>query len=217
MSKILRGNAGRWAVERLIHSAANYWCALVVDVLAGLGFLLIGAYNFAGTLAGGVVAVLVGFLAWGGAEYAGHRWLLHGSPSAAQRAHARHHADGTALISAPAFLGTALASVAWGLLSLVLSPGLAALFVGGLYGGYNCYVLVHHLQHRHRALFVRLSTLERLEQAHRTHHRRHVVNFGVSTTWWDRLFGTYQAAGGPDAIRSRQRGSPQRGAPLHAR
>ena len=175
----------------MIHSHVNYWFALVTDLVAGVGFLALGLSRFSGTTASGVSAVLGGFLAWGLAEYCGHRWLLHGPSSVVQRAHARHHADGAALISAPAFLGAAVAAVVWGLLSVVLPSGVAALGVAGLYAGYNYYVLLHHMQHRHRALFVRVAGLAHLEEAHRTHHKRHIVNFGVSTTWWDRVFGTY--------------------------
>jgi sterol desaturase/sphingolipid hydroxylase (fatty acid hydroxylase superfamily) len=33
--------------------------------------------------------------------------------------------------------------------------------------------------------------LVRLEAAHRLHHAERVMNFGVSTLWWDRLLGSY--------------------------
>lgn len=37
-----------------------------------------------------------------------------------------------------------------------------------------------------------LSGLAGLERAHRIHHERHTVNYGVTTTLWDRLLGTFQ-------------------------
>ena len=205
------------AVEQMIHSPANYWFALVTDLLTGVGFLCLGISRFSGSTATGVAAVLGGFLLWGAAEYCGHRWLLHGPSSVVQRAHARHHADGVALISAPAFLGAAVASVVWGLLSVALPSGLAALCVAGLYAGYNYYALLHHMQHRHRAQFVRMVGMARLEQAHRTHHKRHVVNYGVSTTWWDRLCGTYRSGPDPGPTRIRRRAARPQSAPLRVR
>jgi sterol desaturase/sphingolipid hydroxylase (fatty acid hydroxylase superfamily) len=33
--------------------------------------------------------------------------------------------------------------------------------------------------------------LRSLRQAHEVHHRYPLVNFGTTTTVWDRLFGTY--------------------------
>ena len=205
------------AVEQMIHSPANYWFALVTDLLTGVGFLCLGISRFSGSTATGVAAVLGGFLLWGAAEYCGHRWLLHGPSSVVQRAHARHHADGVALISAPAFLGAAVASVVWGLLSVALPSGLAALCVAGLYAGYNYYVLLHHMQHRHRAQFVRVVGMAHLERAHRIHHKRHVVNFGVSTTWWDRVFGTFRREMAPEPTLSRQPGARPQNAPLRVR
>ena len=40
----------------------------------------------------------------------------------------------------------------------------------------------------------RLLLLPRL---HDLHHHRQVVNFGISTTIWDRLFGTFQPTNEP--------------------
>ena len=37
-----------------------------------------------------------------------------------------------------------------------------------------------------------VAYLRRLERLHHLHHSRQVVNFGISTTIWDGLFGTFQ-------------------------
>jgi len=201
----------------MMHSSVNYWIALVIDMVGGVGFLSLGIARFQGAPGAGVAAVFGGFLAWGAAEYGGHRWLLHGPSSVVQRAHARHHADGAALISAPSFLGVAVAGSVWALVSVALPAGLAALGVAGLYAGYNYYVLLHHTQHRHRAQFVRVAGMAALERAHRTHHKRHVVNFGVTTTWWDRLCGTYQSETDSGPTRIRRRAARPRSALLPVR
>jgi sterol desaturase/sphingolipid hydroxylase (fatty acid hydroxylase superfamily) len=176
----------------VIYSASNYWLLFVGDALAAIVFLVLGLRLSDGALPAVATAVVVGFVAWGGVEYGFHRWILHGRPSMASRAHARHHADGQALIAAPAFTSAALAVVTWAALSIPLTTGYAALIVFGVYAGYNYYALLHHLQHHHRTLLAWVPSLARLEQAHRTHHARYVVNYGVSTTWWDRAFGSYQ-------------------------
>lgn len=188
---------------RLIGSAANYWLALVGDVVIAGAFLVLGVRLFSGSLVEAVVATVAGFAAWGAIEYGVHRWVFHGPPSLARRAHARHHADGTALISAPVFTSGALAVGMFAILSVALPSGHAAFVVFGLYAGYNHYALLHHLLHRRRALMARVPFLARLEQAHHFHHVHGAANYGVSTSWWDHLLGSYQPS--DDSGRSRNR------------
>jgi cyclopropane-fatty-acyl-phospholipid synthase len=180
-------------VERLIYSRLNYWLVLVGDILGAVAFLAFGIRISNGSVPDAVVSVALGCLAWGGVEYAVHRWLLHGSMAVIRRAHAQHHADGTALISAPALLSLAVACTIYAFLAIFVRTARAAFVVAGLYAGYNYYALLHHLLHRRPALITRVAGAATLERAHRIHHRRFVVNYGVTTTWWDRLFGSYQA------------------------
>ena len=185
------------ALDRIVSSAANYWAAMLSDLAAALAFLALGLHRFSGpvVVAGGVV--LVGFLSAGLLEYVVHRWVLHGPPSMATRGHAQHHAAPSALISTPLFGILAGALAVWGLLGLVLPAGLAALLVFGLYAGYNYFALVHHLQHHRGTDRACAGYWRQLERCHHLHHARRVVNFGISTTIWDRLFGTFQPTHAP--------------------
>jgi sterol desaturase/sphingolipid hydroxylase (fatty acid hydroxylase superfamily) len=179
-------------LERMVHSAANYWIGLFSDIVCALVFLILGRHQFFGPALLAAAAVSVGFLAWGFIEYAVHRWVLHGHPAIARRDHARHHADGTALISTPFLVIMAVASVMWGLFALVIPAGLAALLVFGIYSGYNYFAVLHHLQHHREKDLARFAPWRRSEQHHRIHHHRHVVNYGITTTIWDRLLGTFE-------------------------
>ena len=185
------------ALDRMVYSSANYWGGIFSDLAAALAFLTIGLNRFSGpwVVAGGVV--VVGFISCGLLEYVVHRWVLHGPPSLARRGHAQHHAEPKALISTPLFVVVTGALVIWGLLGLVLPAGLAALLVFGLYAGYNYFALVHHRQHHRGHDLASVVSLRRLEQLHDLHHQRQVVNFGISTTIWDRLFGTFQPTNEP--------------------
>jgi sterol desaturase/sphingolipid hydroxylase (fatty acid hydroxylase superfamily) len=180
------------ALDRMVCSAVNYWVVMLSDLAAALAFLALGLNRFSGrwVVAGGVA--LVGFMSWGLLEYVVHRWVLHGPPSLARRGHAQHHAEPRALISTPLFVIMTGALAIWGLLGLVLPAGPAALLVLGLYAGYNYFALVHHWQHHRRTDLACVAYLRRLERLHHLHHHRQVVNFGISTTIWDRLFGTFQ-------------------------
>jgi sterol desaturase/sphingolipid hydroxylase (fatty acid hydroxylase superfamily) len=176
----------------MVYSAANYWIVLVGDVLGALAFLVLGARWFSGSWIVAAILVVAGFNAWGLLEYTLHRWILHGRYSMAKRGHARHHADDTALISTPMLIIMSGACLICWLLSLVLPVGVACVLVFGLYAGYNWYAIVHHLQHHRAKDLWGIRYFRHLEHRHRTHHHRVVVNYGISTAVWDRLFGTYQ-------------------------
>jgi sterol desaturase/sphingolipid hydroxylase (fatty acid hydroxylase superfamily) len=190
--RLLRG-----ALDRIVCSSANYWVTVLSDLAAALAFLALGLNWFSGpfVVAGGVV--IVGFMSSGLLEYVLHRWVLHGPSSMARRGHAQHHAEPRALISTPLFVIMTGALVIWGLLGLVLPAGVAALLVFGLYAGYNYFALVHHWQHHRGHDLACVAYWRRLERLHHLHHHRQVVNFGVSTTIWDRLFGTFQSTSEP--------------------
>src|SRR5262245_16949668 len=176
--------------ERLVYSPINYRLSLIVDVTGAAMFLLIGLWTPASWIAKGASAS-VGFAAWGFLEYAIHRWIGHGPPSIARRGHAEHHSDGEALIAAPFFMIFVGALCVWAALSSVAPTAIASLLVFGAYVGYNNYALLHHVLHHYEALAVQTG-LDRIERNHRIHHERPSVNFGVTSTLWDRVFGTYQ-------------------------
>ncbi len=183
-------------VNGMVTSAANYRAAMAGDLLAALAFLAFGLRRFVGTrsLAGGVV--LLGFVSFGFLEYAVHRWVLHGPSSPARRGHAHHHAQPTALVSTPFFVIILASLAVFELLRFVCPAGPAALLVFGLYAGYNYFAFFHHWEHHHRANMACGAYWRQLDRLHHLHHQRQGVNFGISTTIWDRLFGTFQPTRG---------------------
>jgi sterol desaturase/sphingolipid hydroxylase (fatty acid hydroxylase superfamily) len=185
------------ALDRIVYSSSNYWVAMLCDLAAALAFLALGLHRLSGSrvVAGGVV--IVGFMSSGLLEYVLHRWVLHGPLSMASRGHAQHHAEPRTLISTPLFVIMTGALAVWGLLGLVLPAGIAALLVFGLYAGYNYFALVHHWQHHRGKDLACVAYLRRLERLHHVHQHRQVVNFGISTMMWDRLFGTFQPTNEP--------------------
>ncbi|OLC40846.1 MAG: hypothetical protein AUH43_25655 [Acidobacteria bacterium 13_1_40CM_65_14] len=199
--------------ERLVYSPINYRLVLVVDALGASVFLLLGLWAPASWTAR-VAAAAAGFTAWGFLEYAIHRWVGHGPPSIARRGHAEHHSDDTALIAAPVFVVLIGAFAVWALLSLVVTIAVASLLVFGLYLGYNHYALLHHVLHHHETFTGRVG-LQHLERIHHIHHAQQSVNFGVTSTLWDRLLGTFQpptaASGSPGLPPSRNASVDRRG------
>ena len=190
-------------VDGMVRSPVNYWSVIVFDALGAALLVGIGVAGIDGpaVLSGGLVAA--GIAAWTLLEYCLHRFIMHGPPSLARTGHAHHHANPTALVSAPFSLVFLVACGLSGVLALLLPPGVAPLFVGGMYAGYNLYGWVHHVEHRCDALVSRVGFLRRHDGLHEVHHARHDVNFGVTTLFWDRVFGTFAASA--DARRAHAR------------
>jgi sterol desaturase/sphingolipid hydroxylase (fatty acid hydroxylase superfamily) len=178
--------------ERASRSSINYRVVPIVDVAGAALFLAAG---LRAPIAPGAkaFALVAGLAAWAPIEYGLHRWLGHGPPTVARRGHAMHHADDAAPVAAPMFVVLGCVLAIWLALTLVMPIGVASLFVGGVYVGYNYYTLVHHLLHHCEAFVVRLGWRPVL-QRHRLHHTNHGVNFGVTSALCDRLFGTFADA-----------------------
>lgn len=191
----------RRTADRVIESPANYWLVMVTDILWAAAFLVVGWTQYTGAAVVAIAAAATGFLAWGLLEYVIHRWVLHGAPSIARRSHARHHGDVHALISTPVLVIGMGALAVRALLGFALSPGVATLTVFGLYAGYNYFALLHHLQHHGAAVIARVGRWRTLIALHDVHHHRPEINYGITTTFWDRVFGTYD----PESRRVREK------------
>lgn len=140
--------------------------------------------------AAGLVAI--GLLVWTLAEYLIHRFAFHHVPGLMD-VHLEHHAEPTGLHGSP----TVVTVLVFGLLVLlplwgVSDLAVAAALTAGLMTGYLAYVTVHYVVHNAESPgpgWVR-PTLRYLRRAHAVHHHQFAYNFGVTTTIWDRVFGT---------------------------
>ncbi|MET0518416.1 MAG: sterol desaturase family protein [Burkholderiaceae bacterium] len=135
--------------------------------------------------------VLLGLLAWSWLEYALHRFVLHGLPPFAAW-HQLHHQRPRALICAPTLFSGGLIGL------LVFAPALllsglwqACALTLGVLLGYLAYSWIHHLAHHGH---VDARWLRRRQHWHALHHRRAAAEqracYGVSTAFWDHVFGT---------------------------
>ncbi len=130
-----------------------------------------------------------GLLGWTLVEYLLHRLLFHHAPILAE-IHERHHGEPSELIGTPAWVSAlvgviAVASPAWVIIGFDLGTAATA----GLVTGYLWYVFVHYAIHHRRPR--RNSYFYRACLRHgRHHHLSHDGNFGVTTGFWDHVFGT---------------------------
>lgn len=132
--------------------------------------------------------VLVGLLGWTAVEYALHRFVVHGLQPF-QRWHAQHHQRPRALICAPTMLSATLIATLVFLPALVLGDlWRACALTLGLVTGYLGYAVTHHATHHWCADSVWLKQRKQWHAQH--HHAMEPQCFGVTSGFWDHVFGT---------------------------
>jgi sterol desaturase/sphingolipid hydroxylase (fatty acid hydroxylase superfamily) len=138
------------------------------------------------------LGLAIGLAVWTLVEYCVHRFVYHDLPFFA-RLHDAHHERPKSLVGFPSFVASALIVAVCYWPWRGSSPAGAAGFASGLAIGYAVYMFVHHATH-HFALRDG-GWLYRARLRHNAHHYRDGVNFGVTTGFWDRIFGTEWARG----------------------
>ena len=154
-----------WRMTALIYFGEMLVASLIAIVLLVISPLEIGS---------AAAVFFSGVVSWTFAEYAVHRFVLH---NLAPRAHGLHHASPDAAV-------LTIFWQIWICFALVYFIAGGAFLAGALIA-YAWYLFVHHCAH-HAPDNLPHSLLSH----HRTHHKLASRNFGVSTTLWDRVFGT---------------------------
>ena len=156
-----------------------------------IAVLLLGvAAYFAGGLAGVPewgISLAFGAALWTLVEYLVHRYAYHHAPILSPL-HDAHHKEPRAFLGVPSFFSSGLIFVVCYPPLRGYAPVFAAGFTSGMMLGYAAYMFVHHATHHFT-----IEPGDWLYEArlrHLTHHYREGVNYGVSTDFWDRVFGT---------------------------
>ncbi len=184
---------------RTAYGADILFYVAAVAILAAL-LLVLGPGGRTLALAGMLVA---GLAAWTIVEYGLHRFVLHGLPPF-RRWHERHHQRPTALICTPTVLSGSLIGLFVFLPAALMGDRwLACALTLGLLIGYLAYTVTHHAIHHWHG---QSAWLLRRKRWHALHHRRDGRSrcFGVTSAFWDRVFGT---AGRSVGVRQRTDGS----------
>jgi sterol desaturase/sphingolipid hydroxylase (fatty acid hydroxylase superfamily) len=133
---------------------------------------------------------LSGLFIWTLLEYVLHRFVLHGLEPF-KTLHALHHLRPRALIFAPTLLsGTLIGLLIFTPTFLMSSVAGATALTVGLLIGYLGYALTHHAIHHWTA---RVGWMRTRKLIHARHHSQRVTaHFGVTSTFWDRVFGSHR-------------------------
>ena len=173
----------------LEHSRAAYWADFGAYALF-VGGMSVGLPMFAPRSELAVMAILaaVGLAAWSLVEYLMHRFVLRGLEPF-KTWHRRHHVRPTALISSPTVLSATVISVlVFAPAALIASGWRAAALTLGVVAGYLAYAICHHGTHHWRS---RSNWLKERKRWHAMHHKFGPGQcYGVTSTLWDRMFGT---------------------------
>lgn len=166
---------------------------MYLPVFIGLPYYSYNTLGFSGLQIG--VLFLVGMFSWTLAEYILHRFVFH-MVSENERArkviyimHGNHHhypRDRERLFMPPV-PSIILASALFGLFYLFMGSYTFMFFPGFLLG-YLLYGTMHYSIHAFNPPFKWMKPLWRNHHLH--HYKDEAKGFGVSTTIWDRVFGT---------------------------
>ena len=188
--RLVGGNT-RSLVAAICASRINYWLSYAIDVSCPCIFAYLGMSQ-ASSWPGAVVSTLLGLSAFSLIEYTVHRWLLHDPRSALFYLHDAHHTH-PEKISAFLFPTSLMLFLpAWCLLTWGLHVQQASYFLMGLSGGYVYFDTLHHMEHTKRVNQIPFRWLQKIWAFHSVHHRIDQSNFGVTTSFWDYVFGTHQ-------------------------
>jgi cyclopropane-fatty-acyl-phospholipid synthase len=178
------------ALFALEHSKAAYRADFALHgtaVAALVGYLLVTAPQ--GEWLEIAAAALAGLVGWTALEYALHRYLLHGLRPFSDW-HERHHQRPGALIYTPTVLTALMFAIGVFLPTLLLFDSwIACALTGGLLTGYLAYAVTHHATHHWRADHAWLKRRKRWHALHH-HHTEQPSCYGVTTAFWDHVFGS---------------------------
>jgi sterol desaturase/sphingolipid hydroxylase (fatty acid hydroxylase superfamily) len=127
----------------------------------------------------GMVAAGIGL--WTLAEYGIHRYLFHRLP-VIKPAHDEHHEKPSGMTGVTSWQSAAIFFVLFWIMPTSLLIGFAS--------GYLAYIVTHHAFHHWR--IEPTSPFYAGKMRHTMHHHGDERNFGVTTSLWDRVFGTYR-------------------------
>jgi sterol desaturase/sphingolipid hydroxylase (fatty acid hydroxylase superfamily) len=176
-------------------SRANYCASYVVDFACPLVLGYLGAREATG-LGTPAIGVAAGLFTFTFIEYAVHRWLFHRPTGLLSAMHHSHHQTPDTHAALPFFTSAGVAAICWPALTAVIGSVPASFFLCGVMGGYFYYAALHHLEHSVRINAVPFRWMQRRWAMHSVHHHLAGTNFGVTTSFWDRVFAThYQSKG----------------------
>lgn len=165
-----------------------------------LGLFYFGYQSFGTSPLSMAIAFFCGMFFWTFFEYVMHRFIFHymaeneTAVKIVYIIHGNHHEyprDKERLFMPPLpslVLATAIFSILYVIASFFMAEGYVFSFFPGFVFGYLLYGSMHYAIHAWKPPFKWMKPLWRNHHLH--HYKNEEFGFGVSTTLWDRVFGT---------------------------
>ena len=194
-TEILRASPTMFDTKWLDKVSRVHWTVpLLVFIPVIIAFLAIGFTNGVGLM--GIVWLAAGYGFWTLFEYWLHRVVFHFAPEKGIGArlhfiiHGIHHDhpnDPLRLVMPPS-LSVPLAVIVLGVFYLVIGSPACWVFSASFLAGYLGYDMLHyHVHHRRPTTWLG----KRMRELHMRHHfQDHDRGYGVSSPYWDHVFGT---------------------------
>ena len=137
--------------------------------------------------------IMIGLISWTLVEYLLHRFILHGL-APFNKWHDQHHERPSALIYTPTIFSACLITAFTFMPIFIFTDiWIAGAFTLGILLGYLAYTFMHHAIHHLRMDSQWLKQRRRWHAVHHidSHkHMRQAGHYGVTTEFWDHVFGT---------------------------
>jgi sterol desaturase/sphingolipid hydroxylase (fatty acid hydroxylase superfamily) len=184
--------AGAFASDPMEQSKAGYYADFILYPLLIMGLVAFETGSVHEFPYLWLCSLALGLLIWTIVEYGAHRFILH-STEAFSRLHERHHATPGAYVGTPTWISLLCFALGGFTPTLILFGwDVASGVTTGLTLGYVWYLVVHDAVHRRH--LKHSSLLYRAKMHHALHHYARVRgNYGVSSPFWDYVFGSYIA------------------------
>ncbi len=193
-------------LERLSHVHPVTPFVVWAPIVSYLLYRSIALYEMSALVLGGIA--VAGLFVWSLTEYLLHRFLFHietEHPFGKRFffiIHGNHHADPqdpTRLVMPPV-AGLALGAIFYALFYLVMGPVWTQPFFAFFIIGYLIYDYTHYAIHHFRP---RTAFGKKVKQSHMLHHySMHDARWGVSSPFWDHVFGTMEERPRRNEVRS---------------
>lgn len=172
------------------------WIPIVMYIIINTLFIYYAVADLFLNVAWIIPVFIGGFIFWTFAEYMIHRFVYHTESNSrllyriqftGHTVHHQHPIDPTRL-AMPPLPSILLSGVFLSIFYLAMGEW-AFIFWPGFMTGYLSYITFHYFQHTIKSPLI--PTLKKLWLYHQIHHYQNpYVAFGVSTLFWDRVFGT---------------------------
>lgn len=182
-------NTDNW-IKKLAYSKFNYWGGYVANLILIAWLLSRAVYSSeVMTFTKGLALCTFGLFLYSFTEYVFHRFLYHVMTSPFTKGHGLHHADPKGLLGLPWYFPYPVILGVYFLLSWAFAaPGSVGILMGMWWFGFVLYCAVHHSIHHFNFKF---AWFKKLKAHHKVHHVKEETNFGVISTFWDKIFGTH--------------------------